>query len=243
MFAGLRLHAENVSPDCPNDLFRAHEAIYVFAGRFLGEGRVLDLGCGTGYGSARLARAASAEVVGIDLDSRNIRFARRRFEGPVPPGPRFIVGDAESLPDGLGRFGLIVASNVLEHLADVDRALDGLARRLEPVGILVAVVPPITDAASLAENERNPYHRSNLRVEEWHRRLEERFDEVSTYRQLPPVDAEGEAAGRSLDFTDPFPSHHAAGDFRFDEVSPDRLGSEPTLGAVFVCRKPSQASP
>lgn len=235
-----------MSPDCPNDLFRAHEAIYVFVERFLGSGRVLDLGCGTGYGSARLAGSSSAEVVGVDLDRRNVRFARRRFGRPGPSGSgtlRFVAADAQALPEDLGSFGLIVASNVLEHLTYVDRALDGLARRLEPTGTLVAVVPPITDDSSLAENEKNPYHRSNLRVDEWRRRLEARFEEVSTYRQLPPVAAEGGAAARPLDFTDPFPSRHAAGDFRFVAVSPDRLGREPTLGAVFVCRKPRQASP
>lgn len=228
---GLRLHAENVSPDCPNDLFRAHESIYVFAARFVVPGehrRVLDLGCGTGYGTALLSRAAPAEAVGIDLDPRNVRFARRRF-----PAPRFVIGDAQGLPEELGRFDLVVASNVLEHLAEVDRALDGLAKHLVPGGTLVAVVPPITDAASLAENERNPFHRSNLRVEEWLRRLESRFGEVSTFRHLPP------AGGPELDFTDPYPSVHAAEDFRFLEVSPERLGTEPTLGAVFVCRRPS----
>lgn len=153
----------------------------------------------------------------------------------MPPGPRFVVGDAQALPDGLGCFGLIVASNVLEHLTDVDGALDSLARHLAPDGTLVAVVPPITDAASLAENEKNPFHRSNFRVEEWRRRLEKRFSAVATYRHLPPP------TGPDLDFTDPCPSLHAAEEFRFVEVPPARLGREPTLGAIFVCRRPSPA--
>lgn len=226
MTAGLRLRAENVSPECPNDLFRAHESIYAFASAFLDLGRALDLGCGTGYGSGRLLAAGAEEVVGVDLDPRNIRYARRRFG---TGGLRFQVENAEDLPDSLGRFDLIVASNVLEHLADVERAFSGVVRCLGREGALVAVVPPIVDAASLAQNERIPFHRSNLFVWEWSSKLSERFRAVRAYRHLPPP-------GHTLDFTDPYPSAVAAEDFRFLEVELEELGREPTLGAVFVCR-------
>lgn len=223
---GLRLHAENVSPDCPNDLFRAHESIYAFASTFPASGRALDLGCGTGYGCARLLQAGAEEVVGVDLDPRNVRYSRRRF---ARAGLRFQVEDAEALPESLGRFDLIVASNVLEHLADVETALRGLARSLAPGGLLVAAVPPIVDAASLAENERIPFHRTNLFVWEWSSKLTEQFRAVRAFRHLPPP-------GHTLDFTDPFPSAVAAEDFSFEEVEVADLGREPTLGAVFVCR-------
>lgn len=230
--AGLRLRAENVSPDSPNDLFRAHESIYVFASRFLTRGRVLDLGCGTGYGAARMRSAGGdrvEEVVGVDLDPRNVRFARRRFGAP---GLQFVVGDAEALPESLGPFDLIVASNVLEHLCDVDGALDGLVGRLVVDGAFVAVVPPIVDAASLAENQKNPYHRTNLFVGDWRSKLLARFPELRTFRHLPPP-------GHEPDFTDPFPSKMAAEDFHFEEVAAEDLGRAPTLGAVFVCRRDS----
>lgn len=226
VLAGLRLRAENVSPDCPNDLFRAHESIYAFASTFLDSGRALDLGCGTGYGSARLLAAGAEEVVGVDLDPRNIRYARRRFgTGGLP----FQVENAEDLPDSLGRFDLIVASNVLEHLVDVERGFSGILRCLGCEGTLVAVVPPILDAAGLKENERNPFHRTNLFVGEWRSRFTEHFRLIRAFRHLPPP-------GHTLDFTDPCPSAVAAEDFRFLEVEVEDLGQEPTLGAVFVCR-------
>lgn len=52
--SGLRLVAENVSPEIPNDLFLAHLSIYSFFSRYTAGKRVLDLGCGTGYGSDHL---------------------------------------------------------------------------------------------------------------------------------------------------------------------------------------------
>src|SRR3954449_2876769 len=83
---GLALHAENVSPEVPNDLFQAHLSIYWFFARFVAGRRVLDLGSGTGYGAAHLRRAGAAEVVGVDQDRRAVAYASSRY---TMPGLRF----------------------------------------------------------------------------------------------------------------------------------------------------------
>ena len=76
--------------------------------------RVLDLGCGYGAVASSLATRAGADVVGIDLDAANIAEARRRF---AHPRITFVVGDAtKALPPG--RFNVVVASNVVEHVDD-----------------------------------------------------------------------------------------------------------------------------
>ena len=55
-------------------------AVYAFAAGYVQGQRVLDLGCGTGYGSARLAAAGAASVVGIDSDAKSLAYARRFAE-------------------------------------------------------------------------------------------------------------------------------------------------------------------
>jgi len=61
---GLPARAGPVSPEVANDLFLAHLAVYDFAARLAPGRRVLDLGCGTGYGSAHLLAAGAAARAG-----------------------------------------------------------------------------------------------------------------------------------------------------------------------------------
>jgi len=226
---GLRLVAESVSPEVPNDLFVAHLAVYSFFARFVAEKRVLDLGCGTGYGSHHLLERGAASVVGIDADSKAIRYARRRF---AAGGLSFRVEDAEELPASLGRFEVVVSSNMLEHLERPERALDAAARLLTDDGLLLAAVPPIVDEGTLRENRRNPFHRSNLYLWEWHDLLAQRFATVTPYRQ----DFVG--AGQ-LDFAAPFSSRRTVEDFAFPQVPLDELRQAPALGVVLACAGPS----
>ena len=70
---------ERVIPGQVNDdLWAEHVARYALATRFAHGRRVLDLGCGTGYGTADLAQVASA-AVGVDLAPEAIAYADRSF--------------------------------------------------------------------------------------------------------------------------------------------------------------------
>src|ERR1700683_667796 len=60
------------------DLLNEHMARYTFAARLARGKRVLDAGCGAGYGSADLARAAE-RVVGVDCAQGAIEFARADY--------------------------------------------------------------------------------------------------------------------------------------------------------------------
>lgn len=222
---GLPLHAENVSPEVPNDLFQAHLSIYWFFARFVAGRRVLDLGSGTGYGAAHLRRAGAAEVVGVDQGRKAVAYASSRY---AMPGLRFLVADAQELPPDLGLFDAIVSSNAFEHLDDPARALRQVRRLLQPDGPFILVVPPIVDEASLAANRRNVFHRSNLFVWQWAALLSQFFGQVRAFRHLPPPD-------RLPDFSDPFPSALAPADFEFVELPVADLGAVSTLGAIFVC--------
>lgn len=218
--AGLTPFGENVSPEIPNDLFVAHLSIYAFAVRYARAARVLDVGCGAGYGSEFVRGAGASEVIGLDLDRRNIRYATRRY-----PRVQFREANAERLPRDLGSFDLILASNVLEHLHDVNPALD--AMRVMARGRVIIAVPPIVDEASLRANEAIPYHRSNHMMTRWIEMLGSRFASVKTFRHFP-------REGVNPDFSDPYPSRLKPEDFVFEEVAVGESPAKPTLTALFV---------
>src|SRR6185295_3680369 len=60
------------------DLLNEHMARYVFAARLARGKRVLDAGCGAGYGSAELSHAAD-KVVGIDCSAEAVAYAGENY--------------------------------------------------------------------------------------------------------------------------------------------------------------------
>src|ERR1035441_3872297 len=63
------------------DLLNEHLARYAFAARLARGKRVLDAGCGAGYGAADLAQSALS-VVGADTAAEAVTFARERYRLP-----------------------------------------------------------------------------------------------------------------------------------------------------------------
>jgi ubiquinone/menaquinone biosynthesis C-methylase UbiE len=96
--------------------------------------RVLDVGCGTGLMSAKLA-ASGRRVVGVDLSSAMIERARHRY----CPGATFRRGDAENLPGMDGEFDAVVNLISFHHYPNPARAAGEFRRVLRPGGRLVLV--------------------------------------------------------------------------------------------------------
>ncbi len=108
-------------------------------GRYgLGPGaRILDLGCGTGEATFRLAGLypGAAEVVGVDVGPEILEVARRR-QGGGDPQVRFEAGDGFALHYEDGHFDLVVCRHVTQLLPGPERLLAELVRVLRPGGWL-----------------------------------------------------------------------------------------------------------
>src|SRR6185295_11409983 len=119
------------------DLLNEHLARYAFAARLSRRKRVLDAGCGAGYGSAELARAATS-VIGVDRSAEAIAFARERYPAP---NLRFEEADCAALPVEDASVDLMVAFEVIEHLEDWRGFLLEARRALAPSGQLIVSTP------------------------------------------------------------------------------------------------------
>jgi 2-polyprenyl-3-methyl-5-hydroxy-6-metoxy-1,4-benzoquinol methylase len=136
--------------------------------------RVLDAGCGTGYGSALLAEAGASEVIGMDRASAVLDSAR-----PAMPGVVVLEeGDVTALSYESDRFDLVVCFEVIEHLDDPGRALDEFRRVLSPKGVL-AVSSPNRDVYPPG----NPHHVHEYTPAELEQELSKRFACVRLERQ------------------------------------------------------------
>jgi len=99
-------------------------------------GRVLDVGCGTGYLLRLLARRCpqATELAGIDAAPSMIEAAEQAADDRRL---RFAVGTAERLPYPDDAFDLVVSTTSFDHWADQRAGLSECARVLAPGGHLM----------------------------------------------------------------------------------------------------------
>lgn len=96
---------------------------------------VLDIGCGGGLLSEPMTRLG-ARVTGVDADASGIA-AATAHAGEVGLDIEYLAGAAEDLAAGGRRFDAVVASEVIEHVADRAAFADALAELVRPGGVLV----------------------------------------------------------------------------------------------------------
>lgn len=120
-------------PERARDLAFLHEWVPAqFEGR-----RVLEVACGTGYWTPRIAARAKA-LVATDATAEPLAFARLR---PGAEAVRFLEADAYELPESLGAFDGAFAGLWLSHVPRRRLAafLAGLHARLSPGAVVVLV--------------------------------------------------------------------------------------------------------
>jgi SAM-dependent methyltransferase len=160
------------------DLFNEHFARYQLASRWAEGRRVLDAGCGTGYGSAELANTASS-VTAIDLSPEAIAYAREHFRSSKL---QYQVGDCLSLPEG--PFDLIVAFEVIEHLSEWPQFLQEVKRALSPSGLFLVSTPnKLYYAEARGQSGENPFHVHEFEFAEFQTELNKVFPHVGMLLQ------------------------------------------------------------
>jgi SAM-dependent methyltransferase len=152
----------------PDSLLALHDAGYRFVGQHLGQGTLLDIGCGEGFESVRLA-GTDRRVVGVDYDPSVAMSARCTFGDR---GLRAACMEAESL-GLLGRsFDWVCSSHLIEHFEDPRRHVAEMARVLHSDGTAFILTP------NAPADFENPFHLRLFRRDDLRSALSESFGEV-----------------------------------------------------------------
>jgi SAM-dependent methyltransferase len=123
--------------------------------------RILDAGCGTGRNLVEFSGLGVAE--GVDFSPEAVDFCRRRGLAGVQRAP------IEKLPFEDGRFNLILATDVIEHLEDDRRALTEL-RRVAAVGARLVVTVPAYQWL-WSQHDESMHHRRRYTLRRLHEQV------------------------------------------------------------------------
>lgn len=145
-----------------------HFSRYFFAKNEFQKCKLLDIACGTGYGS-EILRSANNNVIGMDISENAISYAKKNFPG------RYETGDIQNLQFSDNYFDGIVCFETIEHVDDDDKAIIELKRVLKVNGVLIISIP--------LHHPDTIYHKKIYDYESARKLLEKHFKTVEIYFQ------------------------------------------------------------
>lgn len=110
-----------------------HLATYHYAEKFIGGKKVLDFGCGSGYGSSLLSKTAEF-VIGADISREAVDFANEKYAAK-----NLSFKTIDEIGDE--KFDVITSFQVIEHVSNDQEYLNTLKKLLKPDGILLISTP------------------------------------------------------------------------------------------------------
>lgn len=141
-------------PEAPWDLERLKKTAQYLASIIPDKSiRVLDAGCATGALLGFLAGQGFSTLTGLDPSPVATAEASKRVDGITA-----VTGSFLTPPTNFGPFDLIILSHVLEHITDVEGAVDALRNLLAPGGSIYIEVP---DATRYVDYLVAPFHDFN----------------------------------------------------------------------------------
>lgn len=161
-------------------IYLFHLATYDFTLPHVAGRRVLDFGCGTGYGAHRVA-ATAASVVGIDVSPEATGYAAARYPAPnlefrtVPPvevGP---------LPFADGSFDVVLSFQVIEHVPEPSAYLSEVRRVLAEDGLFIVATPDRRTRLLPRQRPWNRYHVYEWAPSDFQQLLGQHFGQVDSY--------------------------------------------------------------
>jgi len=152
----------------PDSLLALHDAGYQSILARLGEGKVLDLGCGEGFETAGLV-SEERVVLGVDYSPEAAGATRGRFAGA---GVVVACMDAARLGIAPRSFDWVCSSHIIEHFVDPDSHVAEMARVLKSTGSAFVLTP------NAPADFENPFHVHLFRRDDLRLALEEHFASV-----------------------------------------------------------------
>jgi ubiquinone/menaquinone biosynthesis C-methylase UbiE len=155
-------------------VYAEHLTRYLCAEDLVENKTVLDIACGTGYGSQLLSKRAK-KVYGVDNSEEAIKYARKNFSSK---NTEYIIGSATEIPLEDKTVDVAVTFETIEHIEDHSKFLDEIKRVLKDDGIAIISTPNKREFA-----EGNHFHVHEFMHEELMTTVKKFFKNVNPYYQ------------------------------------------------------------
>lgn len=179
MFSGERV----IEGSTPKRVWLDHFERYKFASQFVEKMNVLDISCGTGYGSKLLRDAGAEKVIGVDISTEAIQFARSYYQND---GIHFEVGDILGIKFPENYFDIVTCFETIEHVQAQEIAIKELNRVLKPDGVLIISSPNrklVSPEKSVDDPPINTFHTKEYTRKEFISFVENYFNVLKIYGQ------------------------------------------------------------
>lgn len=154
-----RIYPESFDPQNLVDrmILEMHNKRYNFAAKNLRGTNILDIACGSGYGSEILANSnKKIHITGVDKSKQAIKYARNIHS---LKNLSFIKSDALKFRPKSG-FDTIVSLETIEHLPEPGKFIDHLIKILNHEGLVIASVP-ITPSVDVNYHHLNDFNETS----------------------------------------------------------------------------------
>ena len=135
---------------------------------------VLDIACGSGYGTKIIASSAK-KVFGVDVSQESIDYATEHFNAK---NIDYLCGDGESIPLADASVDVVVSFETIEHIKDYKTFMKEVSRVLKKDGLLLLSTPNELEFA-----EGNHYHLHEFQEDELRGLIKLHFKNVKMYYQ------------------------------------------------------------
>jgi 2-polyprenyl-3-methyl-5-hydroxy-6-metoxy-1,4-benzoquinol methylase len=172
---------ERIIPgDVPPIAEAEHLSRYFFASKHVAGKRVLDAGCGVGYGAAVLANAGAAQVLAIDRSDEALAWARTHYGAP---GLEFRQASFPPLPLRDFAVDVVCALEIIEHLEEDAAFVTECARVLVPGGVVIISTPNKAFTSPGWVTAKNRHHVREYYEREFRALVAPHFGSVALYGQ------------------------------------------------------------
>lgn len=159
------------------EIYLEHITRYIFASQFVKDKVVLDIACGSGYGTNQLLESGAKKVFGIDISEEAISYCKEKYTNKEL---EFMVGDVKRIPLEDKSIDAVVSFETIEHVGEEDQKifLKEVKRVLTPEGIFIVSTPN-----SLVYGKGNEFHLKELDPQEFAVILKSNFKNTELFYQ------------------------------------------------------------
>lgn len=161
-------------------IYLFHLATYDFTLPHVQGKRVLDFGCGTGYGAHRIAPSC-ASVLGVDVSTEAVSYAQSRYSAANLEFRTLPPVEEEALPFTDGSFDVVLSFQVIEHVPSPAAYLSEVRRVLADDGVFIVATPDRSTRLLSRQRPWNRYHVYEWAPADFDRLLHEHFGRVDMH--------------------------------------------------------------